>query len=374
MINGQFNLQTISSHFELKGNYRSSRKYDSGHINDTFLVETEKSGVDEKYIFQRINHNIFKDPTALMENISRIIFHLEKIHGQKDSREHLTIIKTKEGKHLHIDNKGNYWRAYLFIRGARTYDVLQNPRQAYEAAKTFGRFQKDLSSMKDKNLNIIIPDFHDTPKRMARLLEVIEKDPLNRAKIAKEQIDFVLKRADMVNTVEKLKTEQKIPIIITHNDTKINNVMFDDKTGAGVCVIDLDTVMPGVSLYDFGDMIRSSGSSSAEDERDLSKVKIRLDVFESLANGYIDGTGENLNDIEMSLLPFSGKLITMEIGIRFLTDFIEGDVYFKVHRINHNLDRCRVQTKLVESIEKHEEEMEEIVSSLKSQKTWKSKS
>ncbi len=360
MTEKNLRVDQVAPHFDIEGAFISARPYGSGHINDTLLAEFD-GDPRRRFIFQRINHRIFKTPEKLMENIERVLSHLAKIDGNGSPRRHMTLIREKSGANFHLDKDGNYWRAYVFVEGARTYDVLEGPRQAYEAAKAFGRFQRQLASLGGERLHETIPDFHNTPKRLETLRKMIEKDPCNRAKIAREQIDFVMSRAQIVPRLEELRRKGEIPEIITHNDTKINNVMLDDDTGEGVCVIDLDTVMPGISLYDFGDMVRTSGASSAEDERDLSKVRMRLDVFDSLAKGYLEGTGGSLNKVEMQNMPFSGKLITLEIGIRFLTDFLEGDVYFKTKREGHNLDRCKVQFKLVESIESQEEQMMKMV-------------
>jgi hypothetical protein len=364
MTTKDFKFDEVVSNFQVKGNCILACPYGSGHINDTFLINLSSQDSISRYIFQRINHYIFKSPVKLMDNISRVLVHLTNLETNSDPRRHMTLIPTKKGGFLHVDKDGNYWRAYVFIEGARTYDVLESPQQAYEAAKAFGKFQKQLSSLGGERLHDTIPDFHNTPKRFEALIKIIEKDPCNRANLAKKEIDFVLKRSQELSILEKLKETGEIPEIITHNDTKINNVMLDDKTGEAVCVIDLDTVMPGISLYDFGDMVRTSGASSAEDEKDLSKVRMRLEIFESLASGYLLGSEGGLNRVEIEKLPFSGKLITLEIGIRFLTDFIEGDVYFKTKRDGHNLDRTKVQFKLVESIEAQEEQMMKIVKTI----------
>jgi len=352
-------LQKISSAFNIEGNFLSCRPYGSGHINDTFLIEF--TGLKKRFIFQRINRYVFKEPEKLMENISRVLEHLAKFKESSDERSCLNLIHTKGNKNFYIDENGDYWRCYIFIEGAATYDKLEKPEQAYFAAKAFGKFQKQLSSLGGKRLHDTIPDFHNTPKRLSRFLEVLQKDSLNRAKFAKEEIDFILKRENLANFIEERRKTGEIPEIITHNDTKINNVMLDLKTGEGVCVIDLDTVMPGVALYDFGDMVRTSAASSMEDEKNLSSVKIRTDIFEELVKGYIEGRGGTLNELEMEMMPISGRVITFETGIRFLTDFLEGDIYFKIKRDNHNLDRAKVQFKLVQSLEEEEEKMNKIL-------------
>jgi len=294
-----------------------------------------------------------------MENIQRVTAHLAvKVAGQPDvSRRVLTLISTREGVSYYLDEQGNYWRAYLFIEKARSYDAVENPRQAFEAAKAYGQFQKLLADLPAPRLHDTIPDFHHTPKRFAALTNAVESDRFNRAADAKREIDFVLKHASITDAL----INAGLPERVTHNDTKFNNVMLDDETGEGICVVDLDTLMPGLALYDFGDMVRTTTSPSKEDERDLTRIEMKFPMFEALARGYLAAAGGFLTPAEKKLLAFSGKLITFEIGMRFLTDFLGGDTYFKVHRNGHNLDRCRTQFKLVESIERQEDQMNELV-------------
>jgi len=267
------------------------------------------------------------------------------------------MIPTRDGSMCHRDNVGDYWRAYIFIEKARTYDVVESTSQAFEAAQAFGRFQKMLSDLPAPRLHDTIPDFHHTPKRFAALVKAIETDPANRARLARSEIDFVLRRESITSTL----LDANLPVRVTHNDTKLNNVMLDNATGKGVCVIDLDTVMPGLVLYDFGDMVRTVTSPTKEDEADLSKVTMRFPMFEALLRGYLSAASDFLTESESQFLPFAGKLITFEIGLRFLTDYLLGDVYFKVHREQHNLDRCRTQFKLVESIEQQEDQMNRLL-------------
>jgi aminoglycoside phosphotransferase (APT) family kinase protein len=275
-------------------------------------------------------------------------------------RRALTLLPTHDGRPFHMDGDGNYWRVYIFIENARTFDAVESPRQAFAAAKAFGQFQKLLADLSAPRLHDTIPDFHHTPKRLAALEKAIEADIANRAKLAKREIEFALKRKAETGFL----VEAKLPERVTHNDTKFNNVMLDDATGEGICVIDLDTVMPGLALYDFGDMVRTTTSPAKEDERDLSKVAMQFPMFEALARGYLAEAGEFLTRSEKSFLTFSGKLITLENGVRFLTDFLSGDTYYKVHREGHNLDRCRTQFKLVESIEQQEPAMNKLVESI----------
>jgi aminoglycoside phosphotransferase (APT) family kinase protein len=272
-------------------------------------------------------------------------------------RRVLTLVPTHDERAFQVDSDGNYWRAYLFIEKARTYDVVESGEQAFQAARAFGQFQQMLADLPAPGLQYTIPNFRHTPKRFAALEKAIQADTAGRASLAKPEIDFALARKSITGVL----LDANLPERVTHNDTKFNNVMLDDATGEGICVIDLDTVMPGLALYDFGDMVRSTTSPATEDERNLSKVTMQLPMFEALVRGYLSTAGSCLTDSEKQLLVFSGKLVTFEIGIRFLTDFLEGDVYFKVHRDGHNLDRCRTQFKLIESIERQESVMNDLV-------------
>jgi Phosphotransferase enzyme family len=240
---------------------------------------------------------------------------------------------------------------------------VQSPDQAFQAGRAFGEFQSLLVDLPDGRLNETIPGFHNTRKRFAALQQAIQKDHVNRAQAAKPEIEFALKHESLVDVILEAMAKKRIPERITHNDTKFNNVMLDDATQEGICVIDLDTVMPGLALYDFGDMVRTTTSPALEDEKDLSKVGMQFPMFEALVRGYVASAGDMLNKAEKQNLAFCGKLITFEIGIRFLADFLAGDVYFKVHRDGHNLDRCRTQFKLVESIEAQEDAMNQLVES-----------
>ena len=360
--------KAVKNKFDIYGDFVSAEPYGSGHINDTLRVRINQGGTEVHYIFQRINEVVFKNPPALMENITRVTEHiLSKIEaegGNETTRHTLYVINALDGKAYVEDKEGKYWRAYIFIENAQTYDIVENEQQAYEAAKAFGLFQKDLADLPGERLHETIPDFHNTPQRFANLEKAIAADTAGRAKDAQAEIDFILNRKADTAKLTDLLAAGKLTERITHNDTKLNNVMIDDKNGTGVCVIDLDTVMPGLVHYDFGDMVRTSTSPAAEDEQDLSKVTMQFHMFESILRGYLSTAGDFLTPLERELLPFSGKLITMEIGIRFLTDYLEGDIYFKTHREGHNLDRCRTQFKLVESIEEQMDGMIALLNSI----------
>ena len=362
IMHPQHDLRSVAGRFQLYGEFLSAGPYGTGHINDTYCAVFNQGGTTVRYILQRINHNVFKTPVALMENVQRVTTHLNQkvAHLPDSSRSVLTLIPARDGYSFYRDPDGNYWRAYVFIENAQTYDAVESPQQAFQAARAFGQFQQLLADLPAPRLHDTIPNFHHTPSRFAKLEAAIAADSANRARLARADIEFALRHKPITGVL----LAAGLPERVTHNDTKLNNVMLDNQTGAGICVIDLDTVMPGLALYDFGDIVRTSTSPAKEDERDLSKVQMQFPMFEALARGYLATAGEFLTEAERQHLAFSGKLITFEIGIRFLTDFLEGDVYFKVHREGHNLDRCRTQFKLFQSIEHHEDAMNKLVQGL----------
>lgn len=320
-------------------------RYGSGHINETYLVACPEG---PKYILQKINTSIFPDADALMENIARVTAHIRSKHPD-DPRCTLKVLDYVRP-----------WRQYAFIEGARTIDVIAQPEQAYKAAKAFAKFQNDVADLPGPRLHEILPKFHDTRNRLKLLDAAIAADVKGRKKDVAAELAFVDAHREEAGKILDLMAEGRIPERITHNDTKINNVMLDDVTGEGVAVIDLDTVMPGCALYDFGDMVRTSTAAAAEDEKDLSKVFSRKEYFEQLVKGYLS-EAKFLNETELENLAFSGRLITFTIGIRFLTDYLAGDTYFHTAYADHNLVRCRTQFKMVQSMEDQAEEYEAIV-------------
>lgn len=316
------------------------------------------------YVLQRINRNVFRKPEQVMENMDRVTRHLlAKIHAEKVETRKRTIrlLRTFANQPCVTDERGDVWRAYIFVENARAYDVLETPEQAFKVAQAFGEFQCNLVDLPGPRLHETIPDFHNTPKRLEALRQAIRRDPVGRERRVRREIDFIMKRADETERLLRLQAEGAIPERITHNDTKVNNILIDDLTGDGICVIDLDTVMPGLSLYDFGDMVRAGTSPAEEDEVDLAKVGMRFEMYEALYRGFLSSAGSFLTEAERENLPFSGKLITFEIAIRFLTDYLEGDVYFKVKRPEHNLERCRNQLRMVESIEEQSKRMKDLL-------------
>lgn len=354
----------IAAAFACPGKYLGEESYGSGHINDTYKVCYDLGGRKVHYIHQRVNHHIFKDVPGLMENIGRVTRHQRmkfEQAGENDiERRVLTLIPTVDGRDFHMDPDGNFWRTYVFIEDAVGIDEIANADQAYESAKAFGEFQCQLSDLPERLVETI-PNFHHTRSRFDTLKAAIEADACGRAANVQAEIAFAMECEKMVDVVIDLMASGEIPERVTHNDTKLNNVLIDTATGKGMCVIDLDTVMPGSVLYDFGDMIRTTTNQTAEDERDLSKVGMDIHYFEALVKGYLETASSFLVPKERELLAFSGKLITFEIGLRFLTDYLQGDTYFKTHREGQNIDRCRKQFKMVQSMEEQMDSMQKIV-------------
>ncbi|HVZ82796.1 MAG TPA: aminoglycoside phosphotransferase family protein [Terracidiphilus sp.] len=358
-MNARHDVGAVAQQFAIAGMFRSAEPYGSGHINDSYCAVFDDAGRPVRAIIQRVNHHIFRNPPALMENIERVTAHLAAKVANDPERERrvLRLIPTRAGQTWLCDAEGNFWRAYRFIERAQTYDAIETGRQAYEAAKAFGRFQQMLADLPAPRLHDTIPDFHHTPKRFAALEHAITADAAGRVKGAQAEIGFALERKAMTGVL----LDAALPERVTHNDTKLNNVMLDEATGEGICVVDLDTVMPGLAHYDFGDMVRTSASTAAEDERDLKRMEMSFPMFEAVARGYLAEAGAFLTREERSLLAFSGRLITFEIAIRFLTDHLNGDTYFKVHREGHNLDRARAQFRLVETMEVQQRAMERLI-------------
>lgn len=357
-------IRAITSMFDMRADFVSSQSYGSGHINDTYCAWFDQAGQRVRYIVQRINHNVFKQPVQLMENVDRVTRHALATLRAEGSREAyrrtLTCIPALDGKPYATDAAGNVWRVYPFIERARGYDELETNEQAYQAARAFGEFQKLAATLGGERLHETIPNFHNTPKRLEALEAAIAADSAGRAGEAADLIAFARERAADCSRITDLIASGEIPERVTHNDTKLNNVLLDDVTAEGVCVIDLDTTMPGSALYDFGDMVRTAAPTTREDDPEPANIGVRLDRFEALVKGYLS-TATFLNESEISNLAFAGKLLTLECGIRFLTDYLQGDVYFKIARPAHNLDRCRNQFAFVKAIEEKMDEMQEIV-------------
>lgn len=342
----KFNISTESS------------TYGNGHINDTYLSNTQK------HIIQKINSKVFTNPEKLMDNIEKVTRHLrEKIikEGGDPTRQTINLLKTDEGKSYYKLDDDNYFRAYAYIGDAVTIESGETAEQLYSAGKCFGHFHKLLADFPADKLYEVIKDFHHTPKRVEALKKAIDEDKCGRAKLIRDEIEFALECADFASVVVDGIADGSLKQRVTHNDTKINNVLFDLKTNEAICVIDLDTVMMGSVLYDFGDALRLGASTAKEDETDLLKVSFDEEKFESFARGFFSEMKDSLSEREIELLPFSAKLLTYECGIRFLTDYLNGDTYFKTSYNQHNLDRARNQFKLVQDIANKEEKLKEII-------------
>ena len=353
-------ISEVVSKFSVEGNFVSAEPYGSGHINVTSRVVTEASGRLYEYILQKINHNVFKNPGELMENYVGVTEYLRKMieaAGGDPLRETVNVVKTKEGENFYYSEEGEYWRMLIFVSNSMSYDKVEKPEQFYDSAVAFGNFQYLLRDYPAPTLHETIVNFHNTPDRIRLFEEALKADVCGRAKDVQEEIDFVLSRREFAATLENARKNGKLPLRVTHNDTKLNNILFDDKTQKPVCVIDLDTVMPGYSVNDFGDAIRFGANTAAEDETDLSKVSLDLTLYRAFAKGFLKGCHGKLTDSEIALLPIGARMMTFECGMRFLTDYIEGDHYFRTSREGHNLDRCRCQFALVADMEKKAEQM-----------------
>lgn len=352
------NLEKVVENFSVKAGIVP---YGNGHINDTYLREGNPG-----YILQRINTNVFKDPNSVMENIVNVTEYLRAEivkNGGDPERETMNVIKTKLGKNCYMADSSNYFRMYKFVSNSVSFDTAEDLSLLFEAGKSFGKFQRMLDGFDAGLLHETIVDFHNTPKRIEQLEAAIKKNYENRAERVSAELDAAKKYSKYASLIADAMADGSVPSRVTHNDTKLNNVLFDKDTHKGICVIDLDTVMPGSILYDFGDALRFGASSGAEDETDLSKIYFDLEKYKSFSEGFLGEVGECLTKREIELLPESVIIMTYECGIRFLADYLNGDVYFKIHRENHNLDRARTQLKLVADMETKLDEMHRIAES-----------
>ena len=358
-------LQDALAAFDFGGEVVGAVRYGSGHINDTFCVHTQPGeGPCRRFILQRISAAAFHHPDQVMANIASVTAFLRRAiaeAGGDPSRETMTVLPTREGRSFYTDSEGGAWRVYPFIENTVCLQAAETPELFAASARTFGRFQRMLKDYPADTLYETIPRFHDTEDRLAKLKAAVEADVMGRVKDVQPELDFVRKReADCSVALQALR-EGRLPLRVTHNDTKLNNVLIDRDSGEGICVIDLDTVMPGLSINDFGDSIRFGANHSAEDERDLSKVNFDLSLYEVYTQGFLEGAGGALTPAELDYLPWGAKLMTLECGIRFLTDYLEGDHYFRIHREGQNLDRCRTQFKLVADMEEQWAAMQAVV-------------
>lgn len=366
---GKGKIDEAIGQFRYEGVLIDERPYGSGHINDTYLLTFEIAEMGTiKVILQRMNKNIFTKPIELMENILNVTSYLRKKiieNGGDPDRETLNVIRTVDNMPYFVDSEGEYWRSYKFITDATSYDQVESPEDFYQSAVAFGNFQRLLAEYPAETLHETIEGFHDTKARFQVFKKAVEDDVCGRAASVQKEIQFVLEHEHLANVFADLLEKKEIPLRVTHNDTKLNNIMIDNKTRKGICVIDLDTVMPGLAMNDFGDSIRFGASTATEDEQDLSKVSCDMELFDLYAKGFIEGCGGKLTEKEIDLMPTGTMVMTFECGMRFLTDYLQGDTYFKIHRENHNLDRCRTQFKLVKDMEAKWDTMREIIDKYK---------
>ena len=356
-------MLNFAKNFKLNGTPIYYKEFGSGHINTTYKMVCD-SGCE--YILQKINTNTFKQPIMLMENLASITAHL--MNKVNNSREVLTLVPTINGHSHIVSEDGDYWRVFDFVANSICLQSPETPDDFYESAVAFGRFVALLIDFPAHTLGETIPHFHDTVKRYQDFKEALIKDPLSRAKDVQKEIEFVLSREIFASTFMDLIESGELPVRVTHNDAKLNNVLFDKHTRKGLCVIDLDTVMPGVVMNDFGDAIRFGASTGAEDEKDLSKIEMSLELFEAFTRGFLKSCKEYLTPLEISLLPEGAKMMTLECGMRFLGDYISGDTYFKIHYPTQNLDRFRTHMKLVSDMESKWNKMHEIIKKVSTNK------
>ena len=354
-------IENVIAAFEVEGKVVDCIPFGNGHINDTRLVTMDNG---TQYVAQRINKNVFKRPDLLMENYVGVTkFVRKKIEemGGDPLREVLNAIPAKDGKYYVIDEEGQYWRLLVYVTESMSYDQVERPEQFYDSAVSFGDFQYMLRDYPAETLHETIVNFHNTPDRYRQLMEAIENDAKGRLAEVSAEVEFAKAREEFAWTLEKAHKEGRLPLRVTHNDTKLNNILFDINTGKTLCVVDLDTIMPGYSVNDFGDSIRFGATTALEDETDLSKVNFDISLYELYVKGFIEGAKGGLTEGELEMLPIGAIMMTFECGMRFLADYLNGDTYFRIHRPSHNLDRCRNQFKLVSDMEAHLDEMRAIV-------------
>lgn len=358
-------LDTVLKKFMVNGKRVVTEQLKNGHINCTFRITVENENNDFKvYVVQAINTYVFKNPFLVMDNIGAVTDHIKKKYsdcGQSSYRKVLDFLRTSDGKNYYSDDMGNFWRAYPFVHDSASYDLSNDPKVIYNTGLAFGKFQQLLADFPAEELGITIPDFHNTPKRMDDFFAAVEADPLGRCKDIAEEIEFFRSRRETACRLQRLLEEGKLPLRVTHNDTKCNNVLIDDETGEPLCVIDLDTIMPGLSVFDFGDAVRFACNTAAEDETDLSKVGLDLEMYDHFTHGFIGELKGFFGSVELENMAWGALIISIELASRFLKDHIEGDKYFRIHHENHNLERARNQIALAKDMEKKFDKMCEIV-------------
>lgn len=344
------NITEVINAFCFKGDVLSTESFGNGHINDTYRVVCTQGS----YVLQRINHEIFLNPNALMDNVNLVTQHIKKkvlARGGDASREVLNLVPTHQNTFVYQTQSGNFWRAYDLIENSMSLNLVENAEEFYNSGVAFGAFQKDLADFPVDQLHYTIEDFHNTPQRYRDFIASVARNAAGRRDLVEKEIEFVLGHQAFAHTLWDLHHEGKLPLKVTHNDTKLNNVLLDKESNEVLCVVDLDTVMPGFSLDDFGDSIRFGASTALEDEPELDKVTLSIPYYEAYTAGFIKGSGGSLSDLEIELFPEGAKMMTLECGLRFLKDYLDGDVYFKTAYPEHNLVRARTQFKLVQEMD-----------------------
>lgn len=358
-------IKILSEHFLIYGDFKEAKPFGNGNINDTYLVSYRQAGLNARYIIRKINKYVFKKPEIVVNNSVNISAHIKnellKSGEENISMKTMTFVKSRDNKYFVTDENDDYWCAVLYFEGAYTIDYVQNAEQAYKAAYAFGNFQKLIINADVNKYGETIPGFHNLPSRIEALKNAVAADVAGRVKEVSAELDEVEKNMGISEQFTKLINSKELPVRITHNDTKINNVMLDKTTYEGLCVIDLDTVMPGIILNDFGDMVRTSTSPVTEEEKDFSKVYLQIDIFEALTKGYLKPLSNIVTKMELNNLVFGAKLIVFEQAVRFISDYIAGDVYYPVAYETNNLVRAKNQFALLNSILRQETEMEKIV-------------
>ena len=349
-------MQSVIAHFQLGGMPLSCEPFGSGHINRTYLVAT---GAPHLYILQQINHRVFQNVPALMENIRAVTQYLAQ--KDPDPRHVLTLVPTADGRCYTQDAEGNYWRMYEYVTGGLCLNRAETPEEFAQSAVAFGRFQTMLKDFPAATLHETIARFHDTPNRYRALHAAAEENVAERRAGVEEELAFFYAREGESASLTGLLAAGELPLRVTHNDTKLNNVILDETTHEALCVIDLDTVMPGLVAYDFGDSIRFGASTAAEDEKDTTRVHLSMPMYEAYVKGFLSVCGTSLTARETETLPVGAKMMTLENGVRFLTDYLQGDPYYAISRPEHNLDRCRTQIALVADMEKKWAEMNAVI-------------
>lgn len=360
-------LREIYGCFRTEGSFLSGQQFGPGHIHDTYKITTAEKNCDD-YILQRLNNTVFKDIPRLQENMERVTAHLRRklsaVPGIDLKRECLTLIENRNtGRSWHLDAQGNFWRMFVFISDHRSYERVDSHHKAFEGGKAVGRFQALLSDLPGDPLHETIPDFHNIVKRLETFHRVIKDDPAGRVSTSGKEIDGIISREEEMKVIIRLGEEGKIPLRITHNDTKFNNILFD-RNDRALCIIDLDTVMPGYVHYDFGDAIRTASNTADEDSPDVSLVSMDIGIYEAYAKGYLSETKGTLNSTEKEFLAFAPKLLTYIMATRFLTDYLDGDRYYKIKYPLHNLQRNKVQLALLACMEANYGNMQKIIKNI----------